>query len=103
MELSTTPSPTALSSARENDSWPDISFSASYRTMATSRSAFGSTVPYEPTVPCTRSLHSRTARVARRLAAMPTMIPMIPATTPAAAIAIIVTHSTILVTFSYRE
>jgi hypothetical protein len=29
MELSTTPSPSALSSATEKDSWPDISLSAS--------------------------------------------------------------------------
>jgi hypothetical protein len=29
IELSTTPSPSALSSATENDNWPDISLSAS--------------------------------------------------------------------------
>ena len=41
------------------------------------------------------------ARAARRLAAMPTTMPMIPATTPAAAIAIIVTLSTIPITQGY--
>ena len=65
MELSTIPSPSALSSARENDNWPDISCSASYRTTARSLSARGSTVPREPTEPSISAVQSRTTFAAR--------------------------------------
>jgi len=98
MELITTPSPSVLSSARENDSCPDISLRASYLTIATSRSARGSTVPCEPTAPLTSAEHSRTARAARRLATTPTTMPSTPAATPTAAITIVITISTIPIT-----
>src|SRR6202012_5198890 len=92
------PSPRVLSSASENDSCPDISLRASYLTIPTSRSARGSTVPWDPTAPCTSAAHSRTDRAARLLALSPTAIPSTPNNTPTAAITIVVTVSTIAVT-----
>src|ERR1700733_7685110 len=98
MELITTPSPRVLSSASENESCPDISLRASYLTIPTSRSARGSTVPCDPTAPCTSAAHSRTDWAARLLALSPTATPSTPNNTPTAAITIVVTVSTIAVT-----
>ena len=67
MEVITTPSPRALSRARENDSCPDISSSASYRTIARSRTALGSRLP-DATLPAVRAAHSSAALVTRLLA-----------------------------------
>src|ERR1700733_5452393 len=103
MELITTPSPRVLSSASENENWPDISLSASYLTIPTSRSARGSTVPRDPTAPCTSSAHWRKDQAARLLARSPSPTPSTPNTTPTAAITIVITISTISVTQSCNQ
>src|SRR5579863_4636865 len=103
MELITTPSPRVLSSASENESCPDISLSASYLTIPPSRSARGSTVPRDPTAPCTSSEHWRTDLAARLLARSPSPTPSTPNATPTAAITIVITVSTISVTQSRNQ